>query len=79
VTHKDYSIMWLILGSSSRLQCEVAKYSYAFGDPKYRSASMIVAPWYLWWKAFECWRHVFVCFSSCVLWPWKQPSEYCGW
>ena len=35
------------------MQCDVAKYSYVSGDPKYRSAPMIVAPWYLWWKALS--------------------------
>ena len=56
LTRKDYGIVWLISGSSSQLRCEVAKYSYTFCDPKYQSAPVIVAPWYLWWKAFEWWR-----------------------
>jgi len=38
---EDYGIAWLICGSSLQWQCEVAEYDYAFGDPKYRSASVI--------------------------------------
>ena len=58
ITQKGYSIAWCIHRSSLRLQCEVAKYSYTFGDLKYQSriAPIIVALWYLRWKAFECWR-----------------------
>ena len=56
-------------GSSSWLQCEVAKYSYIFSDPKYRSAPVIVPPMVEGHWVFE--TIVFVCFSSCVLWPLK--------
>ena len=56
ITQEDYGITWFIRWSSSRLLCEVAKCSYAFGHPKYGSTPVIVAQWYLWWKAFECWR-----------------------
>ena len=56
-------------GSSSWLQCEVAKYSYTFGDPKYQSAPVIVPPMVQGHWVFE--TIVFFCFSTCVLWPLK--------
>ena len=59
-------------GSSSWLQCEVSKYSYTFGDPKYRSAPMIVPPMVEGLWVFE--TVVFVCFSTCVLWPLKTAT-----
>ena len=52
ITQKDYSIAWLIHGSYVWSRCE---YRYTFGDPKYRSAPVIVVPWCLWRMAFECW------------------------
>ena len=66
-TWKDYGIAWLIHGSSSWLQCEVAKYSYTFGDPKYRSAPVIVPPMGEGLGVFETIRSLCLLFELCAM------------